>query len=54
MIDNENGKSNKYFSRSLDFYPEIKLGGGIGRIEPVGDLRRAIYIFEDLFNLNYS
>ncbi|QGY46274.1 hypothetical protein GM418_22200 [Maribellus comscasis] len=44
----DNEKSDKFFSRNLDFQPEIKLGGGFGRIEPVNDLRKAIYIFEDL------
>lgn len=42
-------KSDRHFSRNLDFQPGIRLGGGIGRIEPVGDLRRAIYILDDLF-----
>lgn len=42
-------ESDRYFSRELYFQPGIKLGGGFGRIEPVGDLRRAVYIYEDLF-----
>ncbi len=48
-VSNNDNISNKYLSRNLNFSPEIKVGGGIGRIEPVGDLRRAIYILEDLF-----
>ncbi len=38
----------KYFYNNMYFSPEMKIGGGIGRIEPVGDLRRAIYILDDL------
>lgn len=37
------------FSKYLEFYPKIEISGGIGRIEPVADLRRAIYILDDLF-----
>ncbi len=39
----------KNLSRDINFHPGMNLGGGFGRIEPVGDLRRAIYILEDLF-----
>lgn len=40
--------SDTNFSQGLFVSPEIKIGTGIGRIESVGDLRRTIYILEDL------
>ncbi|MCG6190426.1 hypothetical protein [Maribellus maritimus] len=38
-------EDDKYYSRSLFLNPEMEVGGGIGRIEQIGDLRRAIYIY---------
>lgn len=40
--------SDKTYSQDLYFAPKLEFGGGYGRIEQVGDLRRAIYILEDL------
>ena len=47
-IENSSDFKSKSFSNYLRLRPELKLGGGFGRIEPVGDIRRAIYMLEDL------
>ncbi len=48
----DNNLTEKHRSRFLTLQPGVSLGGGFGRVERVGDARRAIYIIDDLYKNN--